>query len=227
MLAVDHFMILPALGVGWQFGRWPEVTEVNRALKRGGDPSVPVTDIPKNESLLSLGWAPMIPLGMDRSDGVTTLLWPVTPQGAYFRTAYIPYRWGRNKLGMEFNIYILEHPNRREWSDDMADIVGILSHVHLGVLYQRKLAEKWQLNGRVGIGISNPYDFRDNSSGWGIPFSINTGLSAQYFFWKGFYAEAGLDMFVSLSYENHWMLHPGFGVGWQFNRDTETGLRSK
>ncbi|MDR2210925.1 MAG: porin family protein [Spirochaetaceae bacterium] len=235
MLGVNHLMIRPVLGLGWQFGRWGEWAKVKKALDGGEDPSAPVTGFPKNEFTLAAGWAPMIPLGMDYSQSRTdhhsgapvrgtTLLWPVTPQGAYFRAAYLPHRWDRNKLGMELDIYILDFPNRREWAgDDFDGAISFLSHIHLAALYQRKLTENWQLNGRIGAGISNPYDFRENA-GSTIPFSINGGLSAQYFFWRGFYAEAGLDLFVSLGRKTHWMLHPGIGIGWQFNRDAETGL---
>ncbi|MDR2313423.1 MAG: hypothetical protein LBE02_02705 [Spirochaetaceae bacterium] len=227
---VNHLMFRPGLGLGWQFGRWAEWAKVTRALDRGEDPSAPVSGFPKDEFTLALGWAPMIPLGMEYDDsgahnpyGTTTLLWPFTPLGAYFRAAYLPHRWGPNKLGAELNFYILDYPNRREWVSGGSEGVGILSHVHLGLLYQRKLTEPWQLSGRLGLGISNPYDF-GGEYGSDIPLSINAGLSAQYFLWKGLYAEGGLDLFVSLGHEVHWMLHPGIGIGWQFNRDAETGL---
>jgi hypothetical protein len=248
---IDHLMIWPAIGLGWQFGRWGEMSMVTRALGRGEDPSAPVRDMPKNEFILSFGWSPMIPLGMDYKSvdsydyfsgnptRETTLLWPVTPQGAYFRAAYIPHRWGRNRLGAELQIYILDHPNRKEWTDDedFYGVISILSHVHVGALYQRILTENWQLNARLGGGISNPYEFgkeitdygygyyEEHSYGTEIPFSVNGGVSAQYFFWKGFYAEAGLDLFVSFGRETHWMLNPGIGIGWQFNKGAETGYR--
>jgi hypothetical protein len=229
---VNHFMLRPSVSLGWQFGRWGEWAEVRTALDRGEDPSAPLTGFPKDEFTLALGWAPMIPIGMDYDNsrqnhaGTTTLLWPVTPLGAYFRAAYLPHRWGRNKLGAELNFYILDHPNRKEWASSGYEGVSIISHAHLGALYQRKLTESWQLNGRLGLGISNPYEF-GVTGGTDIPFSINAGLSAQYFFWKGLYAEAGLDLFVSLGHTAHWMLHPGIGIGWQFNRDAETGLNVK
>ncbi|MDR2370791.1 MAG: hypothetical protein LBD71_04870, partial [Treponema sp.] len=124
MRAVSHFMIRPAIGMGWQFGKWPEYAEVKSALKRGIDPSVPVTDIPRGEFTLSLGWSPMIPLyGMDYvnvhhdsrgnpTGREITLLRPFNPLGAYVRAAYLPYRWENNKLGAELELYMLEHPNR-------------------------------------------------------------------------------------------------------------------
>jgi hypothetical protein len=227
MTGVDHFMLRPAVGLGWQFGRWAEVVEVDRSLKRGKDPSVPVTGIPKSEGTLSLGWSPMIPLfdyTYFHGDGTEDAdLAPFNPLGAYLRTAYLPHRWGDNKLGFEFAVYILEHPNRGTY-DEYREI-DLLRYVQFGVLYQRKLPKNWQLNGRLGTGIANPYDPDDD--GVYIPLATNFGLSVQRFFWRGFYAEAGFDLVVSFGRETHWMLNPGIGIGWQFNRDAETGLQSK
>ncbi|MDR0684159.1 MAG: hypothetical protein LBF83_03425 [Spirochaetaceae bacterium] len=149
---------------------------------------------------------------------------PFNPLGAYLRIAYLPHRWGDNKFGYEFAIYVLEHPNRETY-DPPYNSIDILRYGQWGVLYQRKLPKDWQLNIRGGIGISNPYDpDRDDVI---IPPAMNAGLSVQRFFRRGFYAEAGLDIVVSFGRETHWILNPGIGIGWQFNRDAETGLRLK
>jgi hypothetical protein len=236
MTEVDHFMLRPALGLGWQFGRWAEVVTVDRALKRGEDPSVPVTNIPKDEITLSVGWSPMIPL-FDYS--YTTTWWngfyygehvepgdlePFNPLGIYLRIACLPHRWGDNKFGYESALYILDHPNRETYSPPY-NYIDILRYGQFGVLYQRKLPKDWQLNARLGVGISNPYDF--NSMDVEIPLAMNAGLSVQRFFWRDLYAEAGFDMVVSFGRKTHWILNPGIGIGWQFNRDAETGLRLK
>jgi hypothetical protein len=231
MTGVNHFMLRPAVGLGWQFGRWGEAVEVDRALKRGEDPSVPVTGIPKNEFTFSLGWSPMIPLfdytytewnGVEYTDQGD--LAPFNPLGAYLRTAYLPHRRGDNKFGFEFAIYVLEHPNRETYDKEYRQI-DLVRYTQFGVLYQRKLPKDWQLNARFGIGIANPYDpHADNVE---IPLAANGGLSVQRFFWKGLYAEAGLDFIVSAGKKTHWMMNPGIGIGWQFNRDAETGLRPK
>jgi hypothetical protein len=147
---------------------------------------------------------------------------PFNPLGAYLRAAYLPHRWGDNKFGFEFAIYVLEHPNRETYGE--YKYIDLLRYVQFGALYQRKLPKDWQLNARAGVGISNPSD-PDYSVD--IPFAMNAGLSVQRFFWRGLYAEAGLDMVVSLGRKTHWMLNPGIGIGWQFNRDAETGLRLK
>ncbi|MDR0402154.1 MAG: hypothetical protein LBH35_01035 [Treponema sp.] len=227
MTRVDHFMLRPALGLGWQFGRWAETAEVDRAIKRGNDPSVPVTGIPKNEGTVSLGWSPMIPLfdstytdsfGHESSD-----LGMFNPLGAYLRIAYLPHRWDDNKFGFEFALYILEHANRETYGNyKMLDLVR---YGQFGVLYQRKLPDNWQVNARFGAGIANPYDPQaDNVA---IPFALNAGLSIQRFLWKGLYAELGLDFIVSFGDQTHWIMNPGLGIGWQFNLDAETGLRLK
>jgi hypothetical protein len=238
MLAVRHFMVWPAIGMGWQFGKWPEHAEVKSALKKGVDPSVPVTDIPRGEFTLSLGWSPMIPMyGMEYKRvyrdwwGIPTgremtLLQPFNPLGAYVRMAYLPYRWGNNKLGAELEMYMLEHINRVEWTDNNHfRYLDLISHVQFGFLYQRVLTDSWNVNVRTGIGISNAYDFKYADDY--VSFSVNAGISAQYFFWKNLYAEAGLDFVFSVTKVTHSMLRPGLGIGWQFRRDNETGLRLK
>jgi hypothetical protein len=227
---VGHFMMRPALGMGWQFGRWTELTAVDNALKRGEDPSVPVTDIPKNEITLSVGWSPVIPLsdytyteweGMSMAERNDLQLF--NPLGMYLRTAYLPYRWGGSKLGFEFALHMLDPLNRKD-DENFYKYLDLLRYMQFGVLYQRRLPKNWQLNARLGIGISNSYanDVGD------IEPALNAGLSIQRFFWRGFYAEAGLDVITSF-YNNkaRWMLNPGIGIGWQFNRDAETGLRLK
>jgi hypothetical protein len=247
MLGVEHFMIRPGIGLGWQFGRWSEYTEVTKAQRQGEDPSVPVTDIPKSEFILSLGWAPMIPVyginyvekdhnaSYSNPGSDLTVLRPFNPLGAYFRAAYIPYRWGKNKLGVEWQLYILEHANRVEWTNE-EDVfyryLDIVSTSHIGILYQRALADPWQLSVRLGGGISNPYSIEEddsssnnNNSEVEIPFSMGVGASVQYFFWHNLYAEAGLDFTMTFGRYTHSILRPTIGIGWQFNNNAETGLR--
>ncbi|MDR2182136.1 MAG: hypothetical protein LBN92_05590, partial [Treponema sp.] len=233
MTVVKNARIYPAIGMGWQFGRWAERKEVDRMLERGEDPSVPVTGIPENELTLSMGWSPVIRL----SDYTTTRthwneyghyyeerkrseLERFNPAGAYLRAAYLPYRWGANKLGVEFSFFILDFPVRRTFDKNRA--LGLLRGAQFDVLYQRKLREEWQLNVRLGPGFGNPYlDETD------VAFTFNTGFSVQRFFWRGLYAEAGLDLVASVYNRTRWVLNPAIGIGWQFNRDAETGLRLK
>jgi hypothetical protein len=237
MMQVDHTMIRPFLGLGWHFGRWAEYMEVTKLAGRGEDPSAPVTEIPKSEFTFSLGWSPMIPMfgislkeshhywnGSTPVTDETTMLRPFNPLGAYFRVAYIPYRWGKNKLGAEFELYILEHPNRQTLSEEYRN-VDILSHAQFEVLYQRVLTKPWQLNARAGMGISNPYAFDDTfNDDTVVAYSINAGASVQYFFWKNAYVEGGLDFMFTFGEVKHGIFRPGIGIGWQFNRDAPTGF---
>ncbi|MDR1389872.1 MAG: hypothetical protein LBJ31_07835 [Treponema sp.] len=229
MTRVNHFSIRPVVGLGWQFGRWGEMAVVKKAQDRGEDPSVPVSDIPAKEFTLSLGWSPMIPLGMDRTksdehDGrERTMLSQVNPQGFYLRMAFLPHRWGKNRLGPELQTYMLNYPGRAHDGDGVYAYINIFSHHHIGVLYQRIMTDDWRLNARFGAGISHPYDYDGDDED--IPPSLHTGLSFQRFFSKGLYAEAGLDVFVSFGRETHWMINPGIGIGWQFNRTASTGLK--
>jgi hypothetical protein len=155
-----------------------------------------------------------------------TVLQPFNPAGFYLRAAYIPYRWNKNRLGLEFDFYILDHPNREAWAKDYS-AVSILSAGFFDILYQRILTESLRLNIRAGIGISNSYDIGDEESDDGTitPFAINTGISAQYFFWRSLYAEAGLDFTVSFGSRIHGILRPTLGIGWQFGKNAETGFK--
>jgi hypothetical protein len=229
----DRLMLWPNIGLGWQFGRWGEAAEVSAAVKRGEDPSVPVTETPKDEATFSLGWSPMIPF-FDYNYTEIEYTGPYTyteteysdldafnPLGAYLRIAFLPHRRGDNKFGFEFAIYVLDHRNRETY-DVPYNYIDLLRYVQFAALYQRRLPKDWQLNARLGAGISNPYDHD-----YVPPPALNLGLSFQRFFWRGFFAEAGFDFVVSFGEKTHWILNPGIGIGWQFNRDTETGLRPK
>ncbi|MDR0602105.1 MAG: hypothetical protein LBG42_06945, partial [Treponema sp.] len=235
MPSVYHFMMRPGIGLGWQFGRWAEAPEVKGALKRGDDPSVPVTDIIKDEYTFSVGWASMVPFyhinrrttaKFDSSrwsvyplpggglgvlpytyEPAMTILDPFNPVSFYLRAAYIPYRWNKNRLGMEFNLYVLEHPNRETWAEGYSSL-DILSAAHVDILYQRILTEPLRFNVRLGFGISNPYNIEENNDGLEIPFAMNAGVSAQYFIWKNLYAEAGLDFALSFGTRVHGIFRP-------------------
>ena len=247
-----HFMIRPGLGLGWQMGRWAEYAEVAEGAKKEKDYSVPVTDKPRPEQLISLGWAPMVSLaGIDRY-GYHKGTPPVkgeqftgsfNPMGISIRYAYIPYRWGNNKLGFEFELTVLEHKNRGLIDNTLVRAVDLFSDVMFGIRYQRVLDERWQINGRAGIGAVNTYAYANRSDPndppvWEIPegpgFGFKFGASAQFFFWRGVYIEGGLDLIVTnarqdnekgVSSNARLSLKPTIAIGYQFKRNNETGLR--
>jgi len=216
-LNINHFMIRPSISLGWQVGRWAEHAEVAEAAKRGEDYSVPVRGRLRAEHLLSQGWSPMILLfGIDPyDDNGNQLLGTFNPGGLGLRYVYLPHHWGRNKLGFGIESDFLFHPQGENYV--------FFSHVLFGVYYQRMLSERWQIGAHTGAGVSNPYDFEFNS--FYILYAMNIGTSVQYFFWKNIYVEAGLDMVFIFPDPTKAVLRPSINVGWQINRNTETGLR--
>jgi len=262
----DHFMIRPGIGIGWQAGRWEDYAQVAEGAKAGKDYSVPVTENPKPEQLLSIGWAPMIPIsginqygwikpGYDAAGNPIGGVWgdefikPFNPLGLNIRYAYIPYRWGVNKLGYEFEISILSHLHSRDEFWPMDKYWDLLSEIIFGIRYQRVLNENWQLNFRTGFGMSNNYYYNrwnekeeDPSTGQAVPgtdywgwngmsYTCKLGASAQYFIRNGFYAEVSLDLTVIENWRNKntdspsLYLKPGIAFGYQYKRNNETGLR--
>ncbi|MCL1928957.1 MAG: hypothetical protein FWG07_09235 [Treponema sp.] len=248
----NHFMIRPGIGIGWQAGRWAEWAEVAEGQRKGEDYSVPVSDRPRAEWLLSFGWSPMIPLAgynrcgwvIDNSPNGTSsydgheMLGAFNPRGVNLRAAYIPLHWGDNKLGFEFEMSILDFPGRKK----LDNTGGLLfSEIVFGMRYQRVLNEDWQLNARAAFGMLPIYAF-DTFPGdemyysdvINYDFGFKFGVSAQYFFWKNAYVEGGLDFGLVKTNRNHYRgvtddprlsFRPSISIGWQFKRNTETGLK--
>jgi len=218
-MPLNHLILRPGIGIGWQAGRWAEFAEVAEGARQGEDYSVPVTQPPKSEHLLSINWHPLIILfdsDLYYDNQEYRYLQPFNPAGVSIRYAWLPQRWSNNKLGLRFELGILDHINRKRGNP--VDLISVLT---LGAIYQRVLSENWQINVHVGAGISNPYS---GSSG-GIPFVVDFGASAQLFFVKNAYVEAGLDMALLNMAKTRCVLRPGIAIGWQFNKNNETGLR--
>jgi hypothetical protein len=244
-LPLNHLMFRPGIGLGWQMGRWAEYAEVMEGAKQGKDYSVPVTDIPGPEHLFSVGWSPMVPLfGIDlyaaRNTGTATergtqYLQSFNAGGISFRYAYFPYLWGGSKLGVDVELHLLHHNGRDTYSavDSLDGTLMLFNEFFVGLRYQRVLNESWQLNTRAAAGISQGYHISEQFNDDGkitdysnsLGLAINIGGSAQYFFWKNAYVEAGLDIAFIFSDKTKSVLRPGISIGWQFNRNTEIGLR--
>jgi len=230
-MPLNHLMIRPGVNIGWQFGRWSEYSEVAAGEAKGLDFSVPVTHPPKSEHIISVNWHPMILLsGFNmyeyKEDGtLTDFLWPVNPLGFSLRYAYLPYRWENNKLGFRFELSFLDHVNRLKEVSHEYRALDFISQSFLGIIYQRVLTDKFQMNAHTGLGISNPYNYVNPFTG--PAFAMNMGVSVQYFFRKDFFFEGGIDIALILSDDMKSALRPGIAVGYQFSRDNETGLRLK
>jgi len=230
---LNYLMFRPTIGLGWQFGRWSEYSEVAEGRERGIDYSVPVTQPPKAEHIISFGLRPMIPLkgfemyGDDIYGDYSQFLWPFNPLGFNLRYAYLPFRWGNNKLGFKFEFGILEHVNRKSAIKDTdLHFLDLLSQSFIGVIYQRVLSDDWNLNLHAGIGASNNYEYGGGNFSFYSP-AVNAGASAQYFFKDNFFAEAGVDVSIITTFSNEIKiaLHPVIAVGYQFRRNNDTGLR--
>ena len=228
LFSLNHLMFRPSIGVGWQFGRWAEYQDVTEGRSRGLDFSVPVTHPPKSEHILSVNWHPMVLLSgfethaADAYGIPVDILRPFNPVGFSLRYAYIPYSMGENKLGFRIELGILEHAYR-------TDILNLLSQASVGIFYQRMLSDNWHLNLYAGPGISNNYNYNYNHSNGNfnssVAFAVNLGASVQFFMADNIFAEAAVD--ISFIFDNNntkIAMRPGFAIGYQFNRNSETGL---
>jgi hypothetical protein len=107
------------------------------------------------------------------------------------------------------------------WTDNIGGL-GFL------ILYQRSLAEKWQLNIKGGLGLGNSYIYRQSNGknySEGPALNYKAGASVQYFFRHDAFLETSLNFsFIEANYMRVYA-QPGVSIGWQFNRNTGTGLR--
>jgi len=227
--AASSVSLRPGLGMGWQMGRWAEYSEVAERAKRGEDHSVPVSQPPRAEVLFSMRWLPMVPLfGYEQNQ----FLQAFNPAGAGALIAVLPYRWGKNKLGFGFEFSLLEHKNR----DLVEGLKGfdLINHAMFGMYYQRVLSENWQIGVHVGAGLSNANSYKysysgdESANGGGVSVAVDFGVSAQYFFWRNAYLEAGVDLDL-LWFDGvtraRGALRPIIALGVQGRRNNETGLR--
>jgi len=230
---LNYLIFRPTIGLGWQFGRWSEYNEVAEGRERGVDFSVPVTQPPKAEHIISLGWRPMILLngfemyGYDIEGKRSQFLWPLNPLGLNISYAYLPFRWDKNRLGFKFEFSILEHANRETAINNKEHhFLDLLSQSFFGILYQRVLSDEMNLNMHAGIGVSNNYDYGDGNFSF-YSFAANIGASVQYFFTNNFFAEAGMDFSFISSNANELKIgmHPVLSFGYQFRRNNETGIK--
>jgi len=237
---LNYLMFRPGIGIGWQFGRWAEYNQVAEGLDRGQDFSVPVTQPPEAEHLLSLNWHPMVLLsgfettGYDNFFGTPMqVLRPFNPLGFSLRYAYLPLRWEKNKLGFRFEIGALWHVNQADAVPVEFIALDTLSQFTIGILYQRVLADNWHINAHAGLGISNNYNYGISSYYSDIrsayspapAFAANAGVSAQFFFIDNFFLEMGIDFTFIFSYlDLKIAMRPGIAFGYQFKRNNSTGL---
>jgi len=227
---INHLMFHPNIGIGWQLGRWLDLTRVMEGIEKGEDYSTPVTVVPRSEYMLSAGWQPMLLLsGFDMYGSTSNplqLFQPFNITGFTLRYAYLPYRWDNNKIGFRFEFGILDHMNRTDYVRESAQFFSILSQTFFGLMYQRVLSNYWHANIHAGIGLSNYYDYSHDFTGFSFTIATNFGASAQYFFSGDAYIEAGVDfVFIDIWDIERISMRPGILIGYQFNRNNPTGIR--
>ncbi|MCL2478971.1 MAG: hypothetical protein FWF22_05675 [Treponema sp.] len=129
------------------------------------------------------------------------------------RVSYVPYKLDIGYFGIEAN------PNWTLFTSMPTALHNESSSAHLLTLNINALYQYWlirnrlSVNARAGIGLAGLFNFHYEYSSTGraspsyntAAFSINAGASVQWFFYKQFYAEGGLDY--------NQILHTDFSMG--------------
>ena len=223
-------ILRPRLAIGIQLNR---DNETGLRLPTDGFPSIDFGSTSDTTShYLSIGWSPSLTLfGINLAVGLTIDGEPQYTDERYLnsfnfagfslRYAYIPMQWGRNKLGFDAEIHLLDHRLRNEYSK------SLISEATFGIRYQIEINDFWQINSRIAAGVSQSYDlgehyvFQPNLSIESVStysFALNAGTSVQYFFWGGMYAEAGLDLTFIFADELKSVFRPSISIGYRINR---------
>lgn len=249
---LNIFYFFPSVGLGIQPARWPEYAEVKENLRRGEDVSVPVDGEPKKETLFSIGWAPMVPMGAIGRYSVNSstgepgdeLLAPFNAGGFSLRFAGFPLRWKKSKIGVELELSVLVHKNWEKLDLGWWNWTNNLSDAGLLILYQWEFANAFQLNFNGGLGAGQSYVYTYELSYDSITDSytrenhitnpaltLKVGTSLQWFFVRNMYLEACLDFSIRTDKIDNWygkyggFMKPGIRVGWQRYRDANRGLQ--
>ena len=139
------------------------------------------------------------------------------------RVSYIPFKWGFGNLGVEFNptwAYLTSE-------DDNYKTSGHLFLAHINALFQYWiLKNKLSVNARTGMGIAGIFNYQFLDKKAGIPsrnsyntmaFSIDLGASVQWFFYRQFFLEGGIDYFHFAHREiSMGFIRIGLFAGYQF-----------
>ncbi|MCL2442538.1 MAG: leucine-rich repeat domain-containing protein [Treponema sp.] len=211
----NYLTFRPGISIGWQLGRWSDFTEAAETVKSGHDYSVPITNLPKAESLFSFTWSPMINLNFDNSISLDNYHFG----GINLRYAFLPVRWDNSKLGFKIELGIV--------LDDTEAPSDLLGHLYFGLYYQNVLSPNWQIGVHAGIGILNNNDIFSSVTSPYIKYpnpALLFGASIQRFFPGNVYLEIGVD---AAYYGNRkdLLFWPSLAAGMQFNYNNERGIR--
>jgi hypothetical protein len=155
--------------------------------------------------LVSLGYAPPFFLAGDtRRDRPY-------PMGLDARFALVPLKWRFGYAGAELTSFW----NTVTFDDTAAQIAG----AHINGLYQKYLNRTMALNIRFGGGITSLLNLAvSNTETWNTWFfSMGAGASFQWFLYRGFFVEAGVDYRRLFSRAlPTGLLLPRVNAGWRF-----------
>jgi len=144
------------------------------------------------------------------------------PLGFSARASFVPFKWKFGNLGAEL------YPS---WTLLTSAQSGFKTRANLVFVNADALFQYWifhkelSVNGRLGIGFAGIYNYHfifDDTGRSSDPintaaFSFNMGASVQWFFYKQFFAEGGLDFFLVAHPEVPMgFVRMGFFGGYQF-----------
>jgi len=167
---------------------------------------------------VAVGYTPMLTL-YGRKDHFLEGVF--VPAGFAARASFIPFKWNFGFLGVEIS---------PSWSYLSTEQKGYKTSAHLvlvniGGIYQYWLIKReLAINGRAGVGFAGifnyHFEFSTGKTGDSIntaAFSFNLGASAQWFLFRQFFAEGGLD-YIHVAHSENPMgfIRIGLLGGYQF-----------
>ena len=222
-------MLRPRIAIGRQLNR---DNETGLRLPTSGFPRFDFgTASILSDHYFTIGWSPVITLfGIDlsvgeviggvKTPGSARYLNSFNAAGFNISYAYVPLQWGRNKLGVDAELHLLDHPLRNNYSK------SLISEATFGIRYQMELNDFWQINTRLAAGLSQSYDLSyyyvlpsgRSYSDSTYSFAFGVGTSVQYFFWDNMFAQAGIDITFIFADELKAVLRPGLSIGYRISR---------
>jgi hypothetical protein len=167
----------------------------------------------------SLGYAPFLPLYGSLFTEYDSFFYPL---GFYGRFSVLPFKrlWGN--IGGELHVRFADITTE----DGRFTLNGQLLLATVSALYQRRfmdytMALNFRLGGGIAPVINMQFEHNDGSNSekqTALYVSLAAGISWQWYVWRGFFIEAGLD-YVQLIARSG--TPPGFvqasaGLGWKF-----------
>jgi len=144
---------------------------------------------------VAVGYSPMMTLFGQRDFFLDHFF---VPLGFSARASYIPFKWDIGYIGVELTPSWTLLDSAKDQKKTTAHLVV----VNVDALYQYWIRRREvAINGRVGFGFAGVFNYqfqytdtgKDSKSMSTAAFSFNLGASVQWFFYKQFFVEGGLD----------------------------------